>query len=196
MKLFSPIARACRRALGLATLCLLAASAHAQGEQPGIALPSGTIELPLVSGWFQGKMVHYVTTDVSDPEAAKEMGANYVPRLAAALPAQPRAPGQAGAVERIYSIRNFRQGSVLPSIPEPTGAGNSDRNYSPLWQVHKVNWLPGHAPRVLKSEEEVLAAADKGEVAIVQTGIVVNCPVIFSPQGGLLKEAKLNLRQQ
>lgn len=180
-------------ALALAVLLHMPA-AHAQSDIPGIALPAGTIELPLVSGWFQGRMVHYVTTDVSDPDAAREMGANYVPRLANALPSQLRVPGQPSSLERIYSVRNFRQGSVLPSIPEPTGAGNTDRNYSPLWLVHKVHWLPGHVPRVLKSEEDVLAAADKGEVSIVQTNIVVNCPVIFSPQGGLLAGAKVNIR--
>jgi hypothetical protein len=167
----------------------LLASACAQAQ-----VPSGIIELPLISGWFQGKMVHYVTTDVSDPNAAKEMGANYVPRLANAIPAQPRQPGQGSAIERIYSFGNFKQGGVLPSIPEPTGPGNADRNYSPIWHVHKVNWVAGHTPRVLKSEEEVLEAADKGEVTITQTNIVVNCPVIFSPQGGLLPGAKINIR--
>jgi hypothetical protein len=162
--------------------------------QPADAIPAGTIELPLVSGWFQGRMVHYVTTDVSDANAAQELGANYVPRLANAIPPQPRYPGQPSAIERIYSFGNFKQGGVLPSLPTPAGEGNADRNYSPLWLVHKVNWLPGHPPRVLKSEEEVLAAADKGEVSITQTNVVVNCPVIFSPQGGLLKGAKINLR--
>jgi hypothetical protein len=48
---------------------------------------------------------------------------------------------------------------------------------------------------VLKSEEAILAAADNGEVAVTPTRIVVNCPVIFSEQGGLLKGAKINLRQ-
>ena len=178
-----------RAGFAAALVACACAAAHAQAQTP-----AGTIELPLVSGWFQGKMVHYVTTDVSDPVAAKEMGANYVPRLANAIPARPRQPGQGSAIERIYSFGNFRQGGVLPSIPEPTGPGNTDRNYSPLWHVHKVNWTAGHTPRVLKSEEEVLQAADNGEVTITQTNIVVNCPVIFSPQGGLLPGAKINIR--
>ena len=172
---------------GFAAALFTCVYAHAQAT-------AGTIELPLISGWFQGKVVHYVTTDVSDANAAKEMGANYVPRLANAIPAQPRQPGQGSAIERIYSFGNFKQGGVLPSLPEPAGAGNTDRNYSPLWQVQKVNWVAGHVPRVLKSEEEILEAADRGEVTITQTNIVVNCPVIFSPQGGLLPGAKVNLR--
>ncbi|MGZ3159133.1 MAG: DUF7482 domain-containing protein, partial [Burkholderiaceae bacterium] len=73
-----------------------------------------------------------------------------------------------------------------PSIPEPTGADSTNKNYSPLWQIHTVTWLPGHEPHVLRSEEEVLTAADQGQVSIKQTNIVVNCPVIFSEQGGAL----------
>lgn len=180
------------------TLALLACTqaAHAQYEpalrsaQP--AQPKQpTVELPLVSGWYEGRVVQYITTDVSDKDAAKRMGANYVPRLAYALPAQPRVPGQPSAVERIYSFTNFKQGGVLPSIPEPTGADSTNQNYSPLWQVHTVTWLPGQQARVLRSEEEVLAAADKGQVAIKPTNIVVNCPVLFSEQGGALPRIKI-----
>jgi hypothetical protein len=181
---FAVLLHACAAAL------LLAAPGMAPAQTRS---PAGSIELPLVSGWFDGRAVYYVTTDVSDPRAAQEMGANYVPRLADAIPSQPLHPGQRSAVEHIYSFGNFRQGGVLPSIPRPAGTGN--HNYSPLWLVQKVNWLPGHTPRVLKSEEAILAAADNGEVTVTPTGIVVNCPVIFSEQGGLLKGAKINLQQ-
>jgi hypothetical protein len=183
---FALLSHACAAALLLAAPGMAPAQARS---------PAGSIELPLVAGWFDGRAVYYVTTDVSDLQAAQEMGANYVPRLADAIPARPPYPGQRSAVERIYSFVNFRQGGVLPSIPTPAGTGNHDRNYSPLWLVHKVNWLPGHTPRVLKSEEAILAAADNGEVTVTPTRIVVNCPVIFSEPGGLLKGAKINLRQ-
>ena len=183
---FAALLHACAAALLLAHPAMSAAQTRS---------PAGSIELPLVAGWFDGRAVYYVTTDVSDPQAAQEMGANYVPRLADAIPPQPAHPGQRSAVEHIYSFGNFKQGGVLPSIPTPAGAGNRDSNYSPLWLVRKVNWLPGRTPRVLKSEEDILAAADKGEVAVTPTRIVVNCPVIFSEPGGLLKGAKINLRQ-
>jgi hypothetical protein len=150
-----------------------------------------TAEFPVVSGWYEGRVVQYITTDVSDIGIAKKMGVNYVPRLADAIPALPHTPGQRSAIERIYSFTNFKQGGVLPSIPNPTGAGSTNKNYSPLWHLHKVTWLPGHEPRVLRSEEEVLAAAEKGEVSIEQTNVVVNCPVIFSEQGGALPHVKI-----
>ncbi|MBC7502076.1 MAG: hypothetical protein H7315_16520 [Herminiimonas sp.] len=164
---------------------------------PATAQPIATtmvVELPAVSGWFQGRAVQYVTTDVSDKDAAVAMGANFVPRLANAIPAQPLAPGQFSALERIYSFTNFKQGGVLPSVPEPTGPANVDRSYSPLWLVHKVTWLPNNQPRVLKSEEEVLDAAEKKQVSVVATNIVVNCPVIFSAGGGMLPNAKIVTR--
>ncbi len=162
----------------------------AQAQQSG-----DTVELPLVSGWFEGKVVRYVTTDVSDRQAATDMNANYVPRLANALNRQPQ-PGQPGAVERIYSFVNAKQGGVLPSLPAPLGAANANLNYSPLWQVHKVRWLPGKKIRLLTSEEQVLAAEEAGDVSIEKTNLVVNCPVVFSAADGALPHAVLHLVKQ
>lgn len=186
MKKFPP-----RSSLPAILLCaIFAMAAPAQAQQAG-----DVVELPLVSGWYDGGVVRYVTTDVSDKKAAAEMGANYVPRLANALVMQQQ-PGQAGVVERIYSFINFKQGSVLPSLPSPIGAGNLNQSYSPLWQVHKVSWLPGKQPRVLKSEEEVLAAEEAGEVGIEKTRLIVNCPVIFSAADGPLPHVNIRLANQ
>ncbi len=170
-----------------------ASAQYANSHPAAPASPSKvvTAEFPVVSGWYEGRVVQYITTDVSDKEIAKKMGVNFVPRLADAIPPLPHMPGQPSSVERIYSFTNFKQGGVLPSIPEPTGADSTNKNYSPLWHMHAVTWLPGHEPRVLRSEEEVLAAADKGEVTIRETNIVINCPVIFSEQGGALPHVKI-----
>ena len=168
--------------LALATAALTW-SPMAGGQDAGAAATRQVIELPLVAGWFEGRAVQYVTTDVSDPVAAVEMGANYVPRLANAL--KQAEPGKPGAVERIYRVANFIQGSVLPSIPIPAGAGNRNRNYSPLWQVSMVTWVAGATPHLLRAEEEILDAEDKGQVTIARTDIVVNCPVIFAAGTGL-----------
>jgi len=168
----------------------LSAACAAQAQVSG-----DIVELPLVSGWYEGKVVRYVTTDVSDKKAAADMGANYVPRLANAI-SQQRQPGQPSAVERIYSFANFKQGGVLPSSPGPLGAGNQDLNYSPLWQVHKVTWLAGKQPHVLKSEEEVLAAEEAGQVSIEKTNIIVNCPVVFTTQSGALPNMRMHLANQ
>ncbi len=136
------------------------------------------VELPLTQGWFNGKPAFYISTDASDQAVAKSFGANYVPALANALNANP------SAVDDIYAITNFTQGNVLPSAPAPSGPNNSNRAYSPLWQVSTVTWVAGATPRVLKSEAEVLAAASARQVTISKTNIVVNCPVVLTPDGG------------
>ena len=152
---------------------------------------SGFVQLPLIAGWHEGQRVHYITTDVSDKEIAAKKAANYAPRLASSLPDSPQVSGQRNALERIYVVTNFDQGSVLPSAPIPVGSGNTDKAYSPLWRMFKVTWQSGSVPKTLRSEEEVLAAAERGYVTIVPTDIVVNCPVVYSERGGLIPGATL-----
>ena len=143
-----------------------------------------------MTGWFEGRAVHYVTTDVSDAAMAADMGANFVARLAGVLPAAPARPGDATVVERIYRITNHEQGNVLPSAPVPAGPANRNRAYSPLWVVVLVTWRAGQPPTLLRSEEEVLAAQEGGLVTLQATRVVVNCPVIFTSQGDGLRGAR------
>jgi hypothetical protein len=189
-----PLARS-RERVGVrvvAALCVVAALASGcTAITPKPPASARSVELPLVSGWFDGQPVHYVTTDVSDAGMARAMGVNFVPRLADALPPAPARPGQAGAVERIYMITNFEQGNVLPSAPVPTGPDNADRAYSPLWVIVQVTWLPGATPQLLRTEEALLQAADKGWVKIVPTRVVANCPVVMTAQGGALRGARI-----
>ncbi|MDY0743758.1 hypothetical protein SNE35_04545 [Paucibacter sp. R3-3] len=147
------------RSSALALIYLLASAATA-----------AEITLPLKEAWYEGKQVHYISTDVSDQNLARKQGLNYVPALADAL--------KAGPVEKAYKFPGEEQGSVLPSIPQPVGAENTDRNYHPLWVLVMVRWKPGVAQHVLKSEEAVLAAEEKGEVELTRTKIVVNWPVV------------------
>lgn len=151
---------------------------------PVVSNPGGAsvfAQLPLRSGWFEGEAVHYLTTDASDAETARKLNANFAPGLAAAL----RDPTARGLVARIYKFTNVDQGTVLPSAPTPLGFENRDRGYSPLWVLIEVTWADPRQARLLTSEEEVLAAQDKLEVVLEDTGIVVNCPVVVSARGAL-----------
>ncbi|MFG6489364.1 hypothetical protein ACG04R_21955 [Roseateles sp. BYS78W] len=150
-----------RRVLGSALL-LGAASAFAQAQE---------ITLPLKEAWFEGQIVHYVSTDISDPGIARKQGINYVPALADTL--KPGMP-----VERAYKFPGDEQATVLPSIPRPVGGANADATYSPLWVLVMVRWKPGVTPHTLTSEEAVLAAEEKGEVELTRTKIVANWPVV------------------
>jgi hypothetical protein len=152
-------------------------------------------KVPMVHGWADGQPVDYITTDISDQALAKALGVHYAPRLADALPASStagpgRAPGQPSSVARVYAITNFSQGNILSALPLPSGSGNGNPEYTPLWQLIKVSWQAGHTPRLLRSQEEVLDAEEKKAVTLERTAIVVNCPVIFSPEGKALPHSR------
>ena len=138
--------------------------------------------LPVSRAWIDRRQVEYITTDVSDAAMAQMTGANYVPRLAQALPNAQRH----SLVERVYKFTGAEQISVFQSAPKPVGAANADRDYSPLWRVVMVQWRKPDRLRELRSEEEVLAAADQDEVALDVTGIVVNCPITRAANGQAL----------
>lgn len=137
--------------------------------------------LPVSRAWVDGQIVEYISTDASDLAMARMMGVNHVPALAAAIGA---APGRS-LVERVYKFANDEQISIFQSAPQPLGAENQDRNYSPLWRVVMVRWNDAAIRRELKSEEELLAAEDKKQVTLEMTDIVVNCPVTRRPGDAL-----------
>ncbi len=164
--------------------CLLLSACATPVPQP----PSPTATVPLQRGWFEGKTVFYITTDVSDAAVAQDKKANFAPRLAYALPAQPSNPQapRASSVDKVYAFTNIEQGNVFASAPLPMGHTNREAAYSPLWLMLTVTWKPGTTQRILKSEEEVLDATEKGWVTLVSTGAVVNCPIVHrGALGGL-----------
>src|SRR5271154_6945972 len=111
-------------------------------------------------------------------QIAVGFNANFIPLNFASLPGS-------GAVDDIFVFTNFNQGNVLASAPDPAGPGNTDTDYTPLWQVNLVSWVKGR-PTVLTSQADVSAAAPNGFVSVQKTPIVVECSVIFTPRGGLL----------
>ncbi|CAN5161755.1 hypothetical protein BH11PSE10_BH11PSE10_17040 [soil metagenome] len=167
----------------LAGLLLLIASACTSVAPPSA---NGHALVPVLSGWFEGEEVFYITTDVSHADVAQAKGANFAPRLADALPVGKPVPGQPSSVDKVYAVTNFQQASIFASAPFPMGSTSRDTAYSPLWQMVKVSWTAGSTPQTLKSEEAVLAAADRGAVVLVSTRVVLNCPIVHrGPKGAL-----------
>jgi hypothetical protein len=187
--------RLCKSVLAcaIALVATLSAQAVLAGTQhpPAIQPTASSVLLPLVQGWYDGEQVLYIQTEVSDPDEAKAQNVNYVPRLANAIPADANSPS---SVDDIYVVSGFTQGNVIPSAPNPAGPENQDTDYSPLWQVSVVTWAQGTTPYLLTSEQAIFTARDQGLVTIAKTNIVVNCPVMFTPSGGLLPTAKLLVR--
>lgn len=139
---------------------------------------SATVSFPLQSAWHNDQRVFYISTDISDRAMATMMGSNFAPRLADAVPSEQRAPGEKSALERVYKFSDDSQEAVFASVPNPVGPTSRDAGYSPLWQVF---WVTARATKpltVLKSEEAILAAQERGEVEITRSGIVINCPIV------------------
>jgi hypothetical protein len=175
--------RTCISSIGLALTLLggstaFVATAAPRGEDRAHRVTR--VELPLVPGWFNGKPAFYVSTDASDAGVAQDMGANFVPALANALTASP------SATDDIYAVTNFKQANILPSAPLPAGPKNASTAYTPLWQVSTVTWVAGATPYTLKSEADVQAAVAARKVIVSKTNIVVNCPIVYTPEGGRL----------
>ncbi|MFW1678043.1 DUF7482 domain-containing protein [Pontibacter sp. JAM-7] len=142
------------------------------GEKP-------TIALPLLEGWFEAQKVYYITTDVSDPVMARQMQANYAPRLRDAVPDYPKPPTQKTVLERVYTFPTGQQASsVFASVPSPLGHGSQDKHYSPLWLIYTVEWRVKDQEIELRSEAEIFKAEAQGWVQIERTPVVVNCPVV------------------
>ncbi len=134
--------------------------------------------LPLRTAWFDNLPVHYVTTDVSDADVARAQGANFVPRLRDLLPAAGATAGARPALlERVYAVIDSTQPTVFASAPGPAGPDNRGTVYTPLWRMVTVAWQPGRTPVELRSEEAVLQAEERRDVALHVTDVVLNCPV-------------------
>lgn len=173
-----------RRALAPLTVLFAAVMAGGcttvhQPTAPGLA------SVPVLSGWFDGEQVFYITTDVSHADVAQAKGANFAPRLGLALPEGRAAPGRS-SVDRVYAVTNFKQANVFASAPSPMGAASRDTAYSPLWQMVNVTWAEGVTPQTLKSEEDVLDAVQRGAARLEVTRVILNCPIIHrGPKGAL-----------
>ncbi len=155
-------------------------------QAPVLPNGHGEVRLPVLKGWFDGEAVLYLTTDASHADVAADKGANFAPRLAHALPGGPPEPGRRSSVDKVYAVTNFKQPSIFASAPRPLGSASADASYSPLWQMVKVTWQPGRRPRELRAEEAVLDAAEKGELVLEPTPVVINCPIVQRAGQGAL----------
>jgi hypothetical protein len=73
----------------------------------------------------------------------------------------------------IWTVTNGARGqhNIVDTVP-------GRRDYTPLWQLNQVTFKAGATPHVLRSRSDVEAARAHGEVTIVATKTVVNCPVL------------------
>ena len=54
-----------------------------------------------------------------------------------------------------------------------------------------VRWNAGRVARELKSEEQILAATERGDTSLAITAVVINCPVVWVEGQPLLPGTRL-----
>jgi hypothetical protein len=142
------------------------------------------IDIPLTKGYVNESEVFYITTDVSDNNTAAHLTnitgfkVNYAPLLA-------QAPN--ASIANIYEFKNGINGTGPQGFqPNVADSQPGDENYSPLWKTKLVEWEQGVTPRELKSQSDIISAQKNGELTIMPSNIIVNCPFV-QWNGGSMK---------
>lgn len=149
--------------------------------------PNVPINIPLIDGYYDGKRVYFIHTEVSDQDMAQVMSSMinfptlYVPELK-------NIPDE--DLSKIYVFTNGVSGmgpygggpfmyqiDIFDSIP-------TDSNYSHFRIPYLVTWNENSNPRVLTSVEELLDSEEKGELTIRPTENIVNAPIIVWAENG------------
>lgn len=137
-----------------------------------------TITLPLFTGFINGKSIYYINTDTSDAGIAQHDGINYVPRLIGT-----HASGSEADIFPFIGNANPAQHNVVDSTPTPVGPGNTDPQYSPLWDVVPVSFVNQARKNypLVKSKDSIEALASKGILTVgPEANIIINCPIVRS----------------
>lgn len=137
-----------------------AADAEMEGEDAAAEVVRFGEASTIVEGFFDGQVVEYF--DFGPIELA-----------------------EGNALAPIWVVTNgtAEQMNIIDTVP-------GDEDYSPLWQVIEVSFADGVEPRTLRSRTEVEEAEAAGEVTLVETETVVNCPVLGFDQPEVLGFAK------
>lgn len=164
---------------GALVVCLGFGGPVAMAQMPGMGTARNLT--PPVEGFYRGQIVLFIHTEASDPQVAgmltKMMGPKVL--VVSSLAKIPRS-----LLATVYVFTNGVRGKgpfgfqldVFDSAPGHAA-------YTPLRTVSLVAWRPAARPRVLRSAEEVEAAAAARDVSSTRSGIVVNMPMLTWPGG-------------
>ena len=143
------------------------------------------VTLPLINGFVKGHEVSYITTEASDKKVADHL-TNITGARVVYAPSLKKTPSS--SLGNIYEFKNGIKGSGPEGFqPNVADSQPGDPGYSPIWRINIVEWKQGITPIELKSENDIVAAQDKGELTIEPANVIVNCPFV-KWNGGSLKE--------
>jgi hypothetical protein len=150
-----------------------------------IAKANVPVTLPLIKGYVKGHEVFYITTEASEKVVADHL-TNLTGSRVVYAPALKNAP--ADTLANIYEFKNGIKGTGPEGFqPNVADSQPGDLGYSPVWRINLVEWKQGITARELKSDIDIIAARDKGELSINPANVIVNCPFV-KWNGGSLKE--------
>ena len=146
--------------------------------------------IPMHLGFYNGESVYYIITDSSDPTHAEIITESQGWQVELA-PLLANTPDDALSTTYMFTngiegdgVHGF-QGEVFTSTPA------QPEIYSALTGHVHVTWNDGSTPRILDSEEMIMAAEDAGEITLAEVPVVLNMPQIVWPEGQMMvKEDK------
>lgn len=151
----------------------------------GLSKNNVPVTLPLIRGYVKGHEVFYITTEASDKKVADYL-TNLTGSRVVYAPSLKNTPES--SLANIYEFKNGLKGSGPEGFqPNVADSQPGDAGYSPVWRINLVEWKPGVTPSELKSELDIIAAKDKGDLSINPANVIVNCPFV-KWNGGSLKE--------
>ena len=128
-------------------------------------------------GWgSDGRTIYYIVTGATPSGPAKTMGVASSPSYANLI--------SNSVVTDLFQFKNGIKGSgPLGFQPIIAAAAPGDENYSPMWQIHLVEWHDAKSARILETTSDIdsFRVDDMISVSIARptnSDHIVNCPFI------------------
>lgn len=141
------------------------------------------IDIPMMRGFENGSEIFFIATDSSDNETATQITnqtgfkVNFAPILAET---------PENATGKAYIFENGVEGEGPLGFQLPViNARPGQEGYSPLVQINHVTWNEGAQTTELRSEQDIIAASDAGQLSIEDSDIIVNQPAVQWEGGSL-----------
>lgn len=144
-----------------------------------------SISIPVSKGYVNGNISYFISTDASEKQIVSSITnttkfiVNYAPSLADT----PQSVRQQGYVF-LNGIKGDSPNEFQIPVASATAAAaaptttDSNKRYSPLFQINYVKWNDNSTARILKSVDQIMDAQSKGEISITKTNIVINSPFV------------------
>lgn len=139
---------------------------------------------PPVVGYHDGQQIQFIHTEASDPQVA-DMLTGMMNSPVFVVPSLAQVPDQARGAVYVFTngIQPDQHAGPFGFQPDVFDSIPDQPDYTPLRTIHLVSWQPEATPRILRSADEVAAAASAGSITIEQIPVVANMPITQWPGG-------------